>query len=154
MITTVDHDTAQITAQCLCKEHTFTATVPPSSLPLRASACHCNSCRRSTGAMYSIDAPWPGDPGVIGASTLKAYDFSPRIKLLFCGTCSSTMFWGPPAATPAGEREYGVFTGALLNEGPKGLVRLVEHIFVEDTVDGGATPWLRAPNGDGMRLPR
>lgn len=104
--------------------------------------------------MYSIDCHWPGESEAIDASTLKAYDFSARIKLLFCGTCSGTMFWRTPAAGAPGGSEYGVFTGALLNEGPNGLVRLVEHIFVSDTVDGGATEWLRAPNGDGVHVPR
>lgn len=161
MSATNDQDSVQITAQCLCRAHTFTATVPRASLPLKASACHCTSCRHVTGALYSIDALWPGDPDVIHSSSLQRYDFSGRIKTLFCGTCSSTMFWdivlpqdestGTPTVTG---RELGVFTGVLQRDGPKGLVRLVEHMCVGDTVDGGASMWMRRPNGDGVPVTR
>lgn len=57
------------------------------------------------------------------------------------------MFWEQPKDA-AGHR-YGVFTGVLLNDGPEGLVRLTNHIFVSNTLDGGATPWLQRPNEDG-----
>ncbi|KAJ4418331.1 hypothetical protein N0V82_005612 [Gnomoniopsis sp. IMI 355080] len=147
-----NQDKIQITAQCLCEAHIFTATVVRSSLPLKASACHCNSCRHLTGAFYSIDVPWPGDHDAIRNSTLKKYDFSERLKVLFCGVCSSTMFWEQP--DDAKRVQYGVFTGVILNDGPENLVRLTDHIFVADTLDGGATPWLQKPNGDGTIVKR
>lgn len=147
MVSIEQEDQTQITAQCLCKAYSFTATIPRSSLPLQASACHCNSCRHLTGALYSIDTPWLGNYDAIRNSTLRKYDFSERLKVLFCGTCSSTMFWEQPE--DAAGHEYGVFTGVVLNEGPENLVKLISHIFVSDTIDGGATPWLQKPNGDG-----
>lgn len=154
MATAEDQDQIQITAQCLCKAHIFTANVLRSSLPFKASACHCNSCRHVTGALYSVNALWPGDHDAIRNSTLKRYDFSEKVKVIFCGTCSSTMFWEQPKGdldgkNGANKSEYGVFTGVLLNDGPKDLVRLTKHIFVADTLDGGATPWLQNLNGDG-----
>lgn len=161
---TSDNDTVQITAQCLCKTHTFTTTVPRTSLPLQATACHCNSCRHVTGAMYSMDVSWPGDPQAIRQSTLKKYDFSERIKVLFCGTCSCPLFFEMPpphnddaaaaAAAAASERRriFGVFTGALSNEGPRDLVRLDNHMYVGDTLDGGATTWMHG-GGWGLSNP-
>lgn len=147
----IEHqDETHITAQCLCKAHSFIATIPRSSLPLEATACHCNSCRHVTGALYSVDTPWPGDKEAIRNSMLKRYTFSERLKVLFCGTCSSTMFWEQPE-DGAGHR-YGVLTGVLLNDSPEGLIRLTNHIFVSDTLDGGATPWLQNLNGDGQAL--
>lgn len=145
-------DKIQITAQCLCKTHSFTTTVLCSALPLKASACHCNSCQHLTGALYSIDVPWPGDNDAVQKSTLKKYGFSERLNVLFCGTCSSTMFWEHPEN--ANGVNYGVFTGTLLNDGPENLVRLTDHILVADTLDGGATPWLHKPNGDGTVVKR
>jgi len=47
----------------------------------------------------------------------------------------------------------GVFTGALKNLDVD-LVKIVDHIFVGDTKDGGATMWLRKPNPDGKEVPR
>ncbi|KAL1867684.1 hypothetical protein Daus18300_006240 [Diaporthe australafricana] len=144
-------DSVQITAQCLCKRHTFTCAVPRSSLPLKAAGCHCTSCRRMTGALYSMQADWPGDQDEIRGSTLKKYDFSHRITVLSCGTCSCIMFFAPMKqedGSDATEGGYAVFTGTLSNDGPEGLVRIDDHIFVGDTKDGGASMWMRNPNGD------
>lgn len=93
--------------------------------------------------------------------------------MLFCGTCSSNLFWDVPAnehgdddgstdkdsksvSQPSGEsRQYTVFTGALVNDIDLGhqhptdqlLVELAEHIALEDTIDGGVSPIMRRPNG-------
>lgn len=149
-------DKVQITAQCLCKRHTFVTAVQRSSLPLKATACHCTSCRKCTGALYSTALKnWPGDGDAIRDSTLKRYSFSNQLTVLFCATCSSPMFFeihtgqhGESQSAPKGE--YGVMTGALSNDGPDGLVRIENHVFVGDTKDGGASMWMRNPNGDGV----
>lgn len=153
-------DKVQITAQCLCKRHTFVTAVQRSSLPLKATACHCTSCRKCTGALYSTAIKvWPGDGDAIRDSTLKKYSFSKQLTVLFCATCSSPMFFeihtgqhGESDSAPRGE--YGVMTGALSNDGPDGLVRIENHVFVGDTKDGGASVWMRNPNGDGVRAKR
>ncbi|KAK0720295.1 Mss4-like protein [Lasiosphaeris hirsuta] len=140
----------QITAQCLCKDHTFTASIPSTLLPLRASCCHCDSCRHNTGALYSSDTPWPGSSAEARESSLTRYKFSERINVLFCGRCSSPMFFEEKNGGAEEPPTYGVFTGVLKGEYPEGglLVRIVEHIFVGDTLDGGASCWLRRPHGD------
>ncbi|KAK3308308.1 uncharacterized protein B0T15DRAFT_104978 [Chaetomium strumarium] len=172
-----DTDTAvTLQAQCLCKTQTFTTTVPRTSLPLKGSSCHCDSCRHVTGALRSADATWPGPAADIVAAaanndsanggTLKRYPFSPRTNVLFCDKCGSKLFWeevGPPQAYQAqsqsGEGEeanYCVFTGALGAADSDGkdvgagvrVVRCVDHMFVGDTRDGGAVCWLRRLNGD------
>ncbi|KAK7988738.1 hypothetical protein PG990_005589 [Apiospora arundinis] len=145
--------TIELTAQCLCKQHTFKANVARSSLPLKAVTCHCNSCRHMTGALYSSDAPWPADNAgeEIANSTLQRYVFSERITVRFCGTCSSPMFW---EWQPGTSRDtFSVFTGVVLvaNDADKAsvkdLVQITDAMFVGDTLDGGAAPWLRNPNG-------
>lgn len=147
-----------LTAQCLCKTHKFTTTVPRTSLPLKATTCHCNSCRRFTGALYTIDAPWHGDFEAIRQSTLKWYDFSPNLNILFCGACSSPMFWDSPLRdAETGEaigRKFTVFVGALSNKGPENLVEAGAHMFIGDTRDGGASMWMRGINGDKAPLVR
>jgi hypothetical protein len=57
------------------------------------------------------------------------------------------MFWH---SHHAGRPEaIDVFTGPLLNHEGVDLIKVEQHIFVGDTVDGGATPWLRNVNADG-----
>lgn len=55
---------------------------------------------------------------------------------------------GGSEGAPRGD--FGVMTGALSNDGPDGLVRIENHVFVGDTKDGGASMWMRNPNGDGV----
>ncbi|OAQ81570.1 hypothetical protein VFPBJ_04154 [Purpureocillium lilacinum] len=149
-----------ITARCLCKAHSVTASLPASSLPLEGTYCHCTSCRHMTGALHSSSVKWPGDPAAVRALRLREYDFSPRLKILFCGACGSPMFWGdgdeapqlePGAASGNGDGGFEAFMGVLSNNdvsGGGGLLRVKDHIFVGDTVDGGAAVWMRHLLGD------
>lgn len=145
-----DTPSVTLTAHCLCKAHTFTTQVPASKLPLPVTACHCDSCRHVTGALYSIDTQWPAPRSSVDTSALNRYAFSSRIHVLFCGTCSTPMFFDHQQNS---KEELGVFTGALKND-EGDLVRLTNHIFVGDTIDGGSTMWLRRPNADGTEAKR
>ncbi|KAI0430747.1 Mss4-like protein [Xylaria sp. FL1042] len=159
-----EEETLELTAQCLCTAHSFTAHVPRLSLPLSAIYCHCTSCRRATGALYSTYVPWPWPWASSSSSSfasLQRYVFSASVTTLSCATCGSTMF----AETMAedGSLRYGVQTGVLANvagilgvggdDGLAGgsLVNIAHHVFVGDTQDGGATPWLCDVNADGSR---
>lgn len=148
-MSTEANDNVTITAQCLCKAHTFSTEVARSSLPLEGNFCHCHSCRHLTGAMYSSCTLWPGPGDEIQQSSLKAYVFSNRLHALFCGTCSSKMFWQVQPDKPDDPFEYEVFTGTLSNLDIPTLVQFSHQIFVGDTLDGGASPWLRTPNQNG-----
>jgi hypothetical protein len=142
--------TLVLTAECLCGAHTFSTEIPTSTLPLRASACHCNSCRRVTGALYSIDLPWPEPRQNVNTTKLKQYAFSANISILFCRTCSTPLFFESTKES----HDLGVFTGALKNHDVDDLVKIADHIFVGDTIDGGATMWLQKPNTDNSKVPR
>lgn len=143
-------DPITITAHCLCKAHIFTASVPKSKLPLSASACHCDSCRHVTGALYSVDAPWPEPRAQVDVSKLKVYHIFPCCDLLFCGTCSTPMFFANPEKP---DEELGVFTGTIRNDSDD-LVSIDSHICVGDTKDGGASMWMRKPNASGSEAKR
>lgn len=142
----IDDAIVRVTAQCLCQKHTFTLDISRSSLPLEGAICHCNSCRHLTGAMYSSGVPWPGDKDAIQSSTLQKYPFSKRLTILFCGTCSSPMFWEvherDEHTGDVTETRYSVFTGVVLHDAPHDWTRITEHIFVGDTLDGGVSAWL------------
>lgn len=137
----MSHDTVAITSQCLCRAHTFTTSVKKSALPLTATSCHCDSCRHVTGALYLSVAPWPNQGEDL--SSLQTHNFSDALVDYSCGTCGTPMFCKRtrPGAKP------NVFTGTL-NDAPD-LIRYGDHIFVRDTLDGGATEWLRKDHLDG-----
>lgn len=46
-----------------------------------------------------------------------------------------------------------MFSGTLKNIDTE-IIRLNKHIFVGDTLDGGASVWFRHPNPDGEEIPR
>ncbi|KAI2636840.1 Mss4-like protein [Xylaria nigripes] len=144
--------TFELPASCLCQAHRFTATVPRSLLPLEATYCHCTSCRHVTGNLYTSSIPWPGDGTAIRDSSLRRYKFSARLTVLFCDVCSSPMFVEKPAVE-GGSSSYIALTGVLENVKIPGLLRIANHIFVGDTLDGGASPWLcGGDEGRGARV--
>ncbi|QGI88169.1 hypothetical protein CEK25_003125 [Fusarium fujikuroi] len=147
-MTTEDQDII-LTAQCLCKAHTFTTKVPRSKLPLPASICHCTSCRNATGAMYNCNIDWPGSANEIRNSDLKHYKFTSNCEILFCGSCSCPMVWDSHYEDQP--QNFGVFTGVLNNVNVDNFINFTRQIFVGDTVDGGLSPWLQNVNGDGDR---
>lgn len=138
-------ETTSITAQCLCKAHTFTTSTPTSSLPLKATTCHCDSCRHQTGGLYFCTTEWP-NPGE-DISSLQKYAFSENTNLFFCSTCSTVMFCAD--SEPSGSLE--VVPGVLPNT--PGLVKYTDHIYVGDTLDGGASVYLRK-HRDGTAMKR
>ncbi|KAM7202578.1 hypothetical protein V8F20_004367 [Naviculisporaceae sp. PSN 640] len=165
----------ELVAQCLCKTHTFTTQIPLQNnsekkddiLPLEAIYCHCTSCRRSTGALYSASVVWPGS--LTNSSEQNQLSELRRYKRthessstgLFCPTCSTLMFY---EYGHEGSIIYGAFLGCLrgyeLNSegsrtGPvtNGLVKAGHHLFLEDTKDGGAVCWMKAwGKDDGVKL--
>ncbi|KAI0452975.1 Mss4-like protein [Xylaria acuta] len=147
-----DEETLELVAHCLCQAQRFTARVPRSSLPLEAIYCHCTSCRRVTGALHSTYVRWPGDAAaaIRESKSLRRYDFATGLTLLSCGVCGSNMF-----AETTGDGEdcpsYGAQTGVLTNVAVPGLVNITHHVFLGDTLDGGASPWLCDANRDGSR---
>ncbi|KAF4442445.1 hypothetical protein F53441_11731 [Fusarium austroafricanum] len=143
-----DNQDVTITAQCLCKAHTFNTQVPQSKLPLQGWMCHCTSCRNLTGAMYTSGIVWPGLSDEIINSGLKTYVFTSAINLLFCGACSSPMFATKnyPDKSP-----YITVRTGVLNNNVKDLIKFTDQIFVGDTEDGGVSPWLQHVNQDGEK---
>ncbi|KAI0553211.1 Mss4-like protein [Xylaria curta] len=145
-----EDDTLELVAHCLCKAQRFTAQVPRSSLPLKAAYCHCTSCRRVTGALHSTYVPWPGSAAdILESSSLRRYAYAPHLTLFSCSVCSSNMFVektdvnDPPS--------YGAQTGVLTNIDLPDLINITNHVFLGDTLDDGASPWLCDANKDGSR---
>lgn len=78
---------APITGRCLCGATTYRADAPP----LWQMHCHCESCRRATGAGFAsyLGLPdtalrWTGRPPAIFTS-------SPGTERLFCPTCGTPL---------------------------------------------------------------
>ena len=125
-------ETLTLIAKCHCTLFQTSYTLPLSSLPLKAAICHCTTCRKTSGHVFSSFAviPSPNRPDV---STVTAYASSDALTRYFCPRCGASIGNFEP-----GEWEFA--TGVLDRTGG-GLLNRVQ-MWLEDTKDGGAGLWL------------
>lgn len=63
--------------------------------------CHCDNCRRRTGAAFGWSVYFPQAAVVSKAGETAVYEFessSGRQRRNFCPTCGSTLWWEAPGA--------------------------------------------------------
>jgi hypothetical protein len=72
---------------CLCGAVRFEATGGPKW----TAYCHCNSCRKHTGAPVSAFAGYERDKVAFTKGALATYASSPGVKRGFCSACGSTL---------------------------------------------------------------
>jgi hypothetical protein len=95
-------------AQCLCGA--LKLTLP--DRPKMVVACHCLACQRRTGSPFGVGAFYAIDAvEIFGESTefVQVGDSGNGVRLNFCPTCGSTIYWKPEALPSV----IGVAVGAL-----------------------------------------
>jgi len=95
-------------AQCACGALRLTFSKPPQLTAL----CHCLACQRRTGAPFSANAFYPIDSAEISGTSaefIRTGDSGRKVRMHFCPTCGSTVYWKPDAAPSI----IGVAVGAL-----------------------------------------
>lgn len=132
-------------ATCLCGTCEHVVDVPTRNLPLRALACHCNSCRHVTGALYLSVAYLPDsyEPTAALLDKMQTYNFSERLTNYFCPTCGTRMFGR--STSDDGKVAWEISTGSL--ERADGVFDLQGHMLLGDTLDGGLSEWLLSVSG-------
>ena len=61
--------------------------------PLYVGHCHCNSCRRHTGAAVATLAIFQADKVRFSQSDRSIYNSSPGVGRGFCNQCGTTLTW-------------------------------------------------------------
>lgn len=103
--------------------------------------CHCNTCRWTTGALYTSHIPIARAPVSLRGTT--AYEPGDERTWLFCSTCGCHVF---RTRVLDGVEMWDVSTGVLTASkaaGDDSGVHAVRHLGAEETRDGGLTRWLR-----------
>ena len=100
--------------------------------------CHCEECRRSSGAPVSTFVGVRSDGFAFVTGTPGAYESSPQVLRKFCGACGTPLIY--EAAVYPGE--VHIMAGTLDTAGSLVPER---HVFVRERM-----PWLRL----GDDLPR
>ena len=72
---------------CLCGA----VQVAASGAPIHVAACHCESCRRQTGAPFAVFADFSIDQVSFSRSLPALYESSPGRFRGFCAVCGSTI---------------------------------------------------------------
>lgn len=73
--------------RCLCGDVRFTAE----GQPKWTAYCHCQSCRRQTGAPVSVYAGFEAAQVRFTGKALAYFESSPGVRRGFCGHCGSTL---------------------------------------------------------------
>jgi hypothetical protein len=126
-------------AQCHCGYASYSYTLPQSAFPLKSAICHCQSCRRVSGQIFTTYAVMPVEerPDV---TKLTSYASSKTLTRHFCPKCGATMI-------NLEQDEWEFATGVLGVDGKpetgslNGVLDRVQ-LWVSDTVDGGGSVWM------------
>lgn len=95
-------------AQCACGALCLTFNRPPQLTAI----CHCLACQRRTGSSFSVNAFYEVEAVEIVGTTVefvRSGDSGGKVRMHFCPTCGSTVFW-KAEASPAW---IGVAVGAF-----------------------------------------
>ena len=112
------------TGQCLCGAVRYSIRGPLRSTVI---ACHCRTCRRFTGGLWTGTAVRKEHLLVTEDASLKWFQSSARARRGFCASCGSSLFW-------EGDDEPLISVAAgSLNE-PTGL-RLAAHSWTSERAD-------------------
>ncbi|KAL1311307.1 hypothetical protein AAFC00_001487 [Neodothiora populina] len=138
-----------VEAACLCGNFDVRIALRKTSLPLPATFCHCETCRRSSGALansYVNLEPGSWAPEATVVERLKAYKSSPSVSRYFCPTCGCHVLWHGP-----GKDDWHVPSGVLRKL--DGVAQFRRHIWTRDTLDGGFSDWFPSQNGQSLTIP-
>jgi hypothetical protein len=149
-----DKTERRITGGCMCGAIRFEAM----GEPIIVTHCHCDSCRRHTGAAMVPLASFEAGQVRFLKGERKIYHSSPGVERAFCGDCGTTLTW---ESNPRGQSLIEFHIGTL--DEPNALPPSV-HVFHGerlrwfDTADGlpryetnrhGKDPYRHAP-ADGL----
>ena len=126
----------RLTASCHCKANQYTFSVPTTSLPLPAYLCHCNISRRISGSLFTSYVAVPAANAPPDLRNLTAYKSSNILTRWFCTTCSTHLFLEYSA-----DGAWWTSTGTL--DRSNGIVSFKGNMWIGDTIDGGASDWIR-----------
>jgi hypothetical protein len=68
--------------------------------PKHSAVCHCESCRRTTGALTTAWAGYPASALTVDKGEPRSYGSSPGVVRQFCGDCGTSLFYFNEPAMP------------------------------------------------------
>jgi hypothetical protein len=124
-------DTLAREGGCRCGAHRYRVTGKPSWV----AKCHCNDCRRSTGAPFTTWLGVRSDAFAWLTPRPAAHQSSPGTHRSFCSTCGTSL-------TFTSERWPGEVHVLLGTLDEPGSLAPRAHVFVESSL-----PWVHTKDG-------
>ncbi|KAF4637114.1 hypothetical protein G7Y89_g976 [Cudoniella acicularis] len=129
-------ESINITATCACRSFAFDTDLPTSSLPRVRALCLCTKCRRISGgcgiSYITIDSAHLD----LSKYNLTKYSSSDIADRYFCSTCGCHVF-----VTRLSNDSWHLATGIW--DRTEGIIEWTGCKWVEDTLDGGVSVWLK-----------
>jgi hypothetical protein len=94
--------------RCLCGDIHFKATGKPKWVLW----CHCQSCRRHSGAPASVFVAFADDAVSLTSGVIAKYESSPGVERGFCARCGSTLTCSNPKLPGETHFHIGAFERA------------------------------------------
>ena len=117
----------RLEGRCLCGAIRFVATGEPKGVYW----CHCESCRRHTGAPVSVFVAFDRDAYTVTQGAITKFDSTPgQTRRGFCAKCGSTLTCESPPDGKETHFHVGVFDQAE-------KLQPTMHYFSEERL-----PWL------------
>nr|POE47730.1 hypothetical protein CFP56_01061 [Quercus suber] len=133
-----------IRVSCLCGRNKELSAIS-SQLPVQTTTCSCDTCRYTSGVLYTSHLPLVDKPGF--ADSLTRYQTT-RTHRYFCPNCGSHMlYYGKVSG------QWAICAGAVeavedhRNNEKQTLQEFASHRYLADTGDGGIIAGLAALPG-------
>ena len=141
----------QIKAQCLCGGVSEKVTLRKGQQGV--SVCHCDTCRYSSGLLCTSYFPVEDFP--TSTDQLSRHGLSARTTAFFCKTCGCHV--ARSQQSQDGQLEWEVASGTVVDADAESGPLHEHHTHVQDTKDGGISPWIPSlrhyGGGDGPQMP-
>ena len=137
-----DVDIVAVKLACLCRQVQARADIPRCCFPLRASVCHCNTCRHTSGLLCTTVCELPVIPSALKVEgKTSSYKLDSTQSLVFCPGCGSSLY-----QMGSDVSKINIYTGVL--KIGSGQVDFKDQCCMEETIDGGLASWLDLHHDD------
>ncbi|KAH8759600.1 Mss4-like protein [Hyaloscypha finlandica] len=140
--------TTSITSTCGCGSFNLKVDFPNDSVPLDRGLCLCSSCRRVTGSCGVSYIIVSSNQAIdITKFKLTSYETTDRLTRYFCSTCGAHVL-----VKVSRNQSWHLATGPW--DRTEGIVNWIGSKWVDNTLDGGVSIWLKEIVGpDGKKKP-
>ncbi|KAF2729255.1 DUF636 domain protein [Polyplosphaeria fusca] len=141
-------DLRSLDVSCLCGAVTHSFSVPVGSLPLASNLCSCNISRRISGSLLTsyVNITHSPDTKRPNLEALTPYRSSTILTRHFCSTCGTQMYLEYDQ-----DGHFEAATGTIQADNTDNIVEWKTQMWIEDTVDGGASAFVTKMNGQTLR---